>query len=108
MSAPQLSPMERALITAARLGAFEDVSSLLQSESLDVNCIDPGTGMTPLHYAAGYDAICVVEILVAQPAIERSIQHADHWGRRPADLARLIANNPKVAALLEAPPSARG
>jgi hypothetical protein len=57
----------------------------------DVNYPDPATGLTTLHYAAAYDKVNLVRLIVQMKNCDFTIK--DHRGRTAATLAYEVAEN---------------
>lgn len=79
------------LVAAARQGEAQDVLAFLKSGMADINFVDPATGFTALHYAAAYNAIPLLRLLVRDPRCDFTVE--DRKGRTAASLAYEVADN---------------
>jgi hypothetical protein len=64
----------------------------------DVNYPDPATGLTALHYAAAYDKVNLVRLIVQVPSCDFTIM--DRKGRTAATLAYEVAENSVMGRFL--------
>ena len=96
-SDPDKTRLGLALIEAARNGDEDGVALLLDTD-VDVNFTHPDTGMTPLHYAAAYNAVGVVRQLTATGLCDAT--KIDHRVRVAASLAIEFGKNPAVSRYL--------
>ncbi|KAG0431198.1 hypothetical protein HPB47_021995 [Ixodes persulcatus] len=68
-AAPERGPAEMQLLEAAKAGNLDLVRSLVEADADVVNCRDvDGRQSTPLHFAAGYNRVPVVEFLLQRGA----------------------------------------
>lgn len=66
---PERGPAELQLLEAAKAGNLDLVRSLVEADAEVVNCRDvDGRQSTPLHFAAGYNRVPVVEFLLQRGA----------------------------------------
>ncbi|XP_026677687.1 tankyrase-like, partial [Diaphorina citri] len=82
---PSVVDLESQLLEASKGGDMTVVTRLLSSCPHIVNCRDlDGRHSTPLHFAAGYNRVAVVEYLLAHGADVHSKDNAtDKWGLVP-------------------------
>lgn len=85
------------LVNAAKNRNFSNVQALLK-QRIDVNTADVD-GMTPLHWAAHWDELEVVKLLLAAGANAKA---ANRYGVTPLHEASLVADVPMMEALLKA------
>ena len=69
---------------ACYISSEQSVNFLLKYESININCIDKGQGMTPLHLAVISGNYKIVKRLLSR-GIDRSIK--DYKNRTALDLA---------------------
>lgn len=93
-----MSTEDDALIAAAKAGDAVKVKDLIEAGEADVNYAEPRTGLTALHYAAGYDAIAVLKVLIRVPELDFTVKDAQ--GRTPSMLAYTVARNRVVGRYL--------
>lgn len=86
------------VMTACRTGDMTFITALLSVPHATLNHPESRTGLTPLHYAAAYDARKVVVALVNSGRCD--LHAADQWGRTAARLAYEVANDPALGRYL--------
>lgn len=64
----------------------------------DVNYPDPATGLTALHYAAAYDKVNLLRLIVQVRSCDFTLK--DRKGRTASTLAYEVAQNPVTARYL--------
>ena len=78
----QIPPGIVDIFEAAKLNSVRDLEVALRYQ--DVNTVDEN-GLTPLHYAAGYGSLEVIDRLLVEPGIDPTIE--DAAGRRASLVA---------------------
>lgn len=105
MSADADGPADRerrrrhaAFLEAVNLGDTPRVQEMLSRGGIDLNYVEPNTGYTVLHIAAGRNAAAVLRVLIATGKCDPGIKDAK--GRTAAHVAATIGRNPAVARFL--------
>ncbi len=78
-------------VRASSNGDIGKINLLMRSKSIDMNHIDPKTGLSALHYAAANNCEPIVDLLIADPRTDVLLR--DREGRLPSHFALLIAKN---------------
>lgn len=90
--------LHAAFVEAVNIGDVDKVRQLLANPEIDINYTEPGTGLTPLHIAAGRNAIAVLRLLTATGRCDLGIKDAQ--GRTAAIVAVTVGRNPAVGRYL--------
>lgn len=88
----------RDILLACRTGDMPFIEALLSVPRATLHHPEPETGLTPLHYAAAYNARKAVVALVNSGRC--NLGATDRWGRTAARLAYEVANNPALGRYL--------
>lgn len=85
-------------LAAVNYGDVEKVRALLASAPIDVNYVEPETGFTASHIAAGRGAGAVIKLLAATGRCDFSIK--DRTGRTAATIAVTVGRDPALGRYL--------
>lgn len=92
-----LEKLGRPFFNAVKMGNEKKTRSLLDA-GVPVNCTEPSTRFTALHYAASRRAHALVEMLLARDGIDHL--QRDGFGRLASELAGRFGENPELAERL--------
>ena len=90
--------LHAAFLEAVNIGDVDRVQQALGNAAIDVNYVEPGTGLTALHIAAGRNAVAVLRLLVGTGRCDLGARDAQ--GRTAATVAVTVARNPAVGRYL--------
>lgn len=85
-------------LAAVNIGDLERVRRYLNDPAINVNYVEPGSGLTALHVAAGRNAGAVVRLLVGTGKCDPQIR--DALGRTAATVAVVVGRNPPLGRYL--------
>lgn len=85
-------------LAAVNFGDVEKVRALLASGAIDVNHVEPKTGLTALHIAAGRGAAAVVRLLIQTGRCDLTIK--DGKGRTAGTVAVTVGRDPALGRYL--------
>lgn len=87
-----------AFLAAVRTGDVETVKRMLAEGYSNIGYVEPGTGLTALHYAAARNATAILRLLIATGKCD--FARKDSKGRTAATLAVEVADNPALGRYL--------
>ncbi|CAH1652176.1 MULTISPECIES: ankyrin repeat domain-containing protein [unclassified Chelatococcus] len=90
--------LHAAFLEAVNIGDVDKVRQSLANPAIDINYAEPGTGLTPLHIAAGRNAVAVLRLLLATERCDLGMKDAQ--GRTAAIVAVTVGRNPAVGRYL--------
>lgn len=92
-----LEKLARPFFSAVKMGNEKKARSMLEA-GVPINCTEPSTRFTALHYAAARRAHAIVEMLLARGGFDHL--QRDGFGRLASELAGRFGDNPELAERL--------